>query len=94
MRFVKLALLLLLTAILVVEPVVHSHPLAGNGTEGSGIASSNVCAMCAVAASQITVARVSIVAPSTVADLFVAVAPLHQSLRASRPLASRAPPAA
>jgi hypothetical protein len=94
MRFVRLTLLLLLTAIFVVEPVVHTHPFAGSGSESAGITGSNVCAVCAVAAHQITVARVSIVAPSAVADLFVTIAPLHQSLQGSRPLASRAPPAA
>jgi hypothetical protein len=74
--------------------VVHTHPFAGSGNESAGANGSNVCAVCAVAANQITVARVTIVAPSTVADLFVPVAPIHQSLHASRPLASRAPPAA
>ncbi|HSY51737.1 MAG TPA: hypothetical protein VLC46_23240 [Thermoanaerobaculia bacterium] len=94
MRFVKLALLLLLAMIFIVEPVVHTHPFAGNGSESDGIASSNVCAICAVAAHQITVARVTIAAPATVADLVIAVAPLQQSLSGTRPLASRAPPAA
>jgi len=94
MRFVRLTLLLLLAMIFIVEPVVHTHPLASNGSEGSGIASSNVCAVCAVAAHQITVARVSIVAPATIVDLTITIEPLHQSLHASRPLASRAPPAA
>jgi hypothetical protein len=94
MRFVRLAVLLLLATIIVAEPVVHTHPFAGTGSEGAGIASTSVCAMCAVAAQQITVIRISIAAPAVVADLLVAAAPVHRSLSASRPLASRAPPAA
>lgn len=94
MRFMRLAILLLMTTIIVAEPVVHTHPLTGNGSEGVGIASPAVCAMCAVAAQQITVVRINLVAPFVVADLFVAAAPHHRSLGAARPLPSRAPPAA
>lgn len=90
----RLAILLLLAAIIVAEPVIHTHPLAGNSAEGAGIASPAVCAMCAVAAQQITVVRINLVAPVVVTDLFVAVAPHHRSLGASCPLPSRAPPTA
>jgi hypothetical protein len=82
---------MLLATILVAEPVVHTHPLA---SEGVGIASPAVCAMCAVAAQQITVVQTNIAAPVVVTDLLVEVAPLHRSLNERRPLASRAPPAA
>jgi hypothetical protein len=88
----RLAILLLLTTIIVAEPVIHTHPLTGS--EGVGIASPAVCAMCAVAAQQITVVRINLVAPYVVADLFVAAAPHHLSLGASRSLPSRAPPTA
>ncbi|HEV7487798.1 MAG TPA: hypothetical protein VGQ65_19185 [Thermoanaerobaculia bacterium] len=92
MRLLRLSILLLLATILIAEPVVHSHPLTGN--DGAGIASPTVCALCAVAAQQITVVRTNIAAPSVVADLLVAAAPLPRSLNERRPLASRAPPAA
>jgi len=92
MRLLRLSILLLLATILVVEPVVHSHPLTGS--DGAGIASPAVCALCAVAAQQITVVRTNIAAPVVVSDLLVAAAPLHRSLNERRPLASRAPPAA
>ena len=92
MRFVRLAILLLLATIIVAEPVVHTHPFGGS--EGVGIASPAACALCAVAAQQITVVRTNIAAPAVVADLLVAAAPVHRSLSASRPLASRAPPIA
>jgi hypothetical protein len=87
-----LAILLLLATIIVAEPVVHTHPFGGS--EGVGIASPAVCAMCAVAAQQITVVRTNIAAPVVVADLFFVAAPVQQSLNESCPLASRAPPAA
>jgi hypothetical protein len=92
MRLLRFAILLLLATIIVAEPVIHTHPLAGNGSEGVGIASPTVCAMCAVAAQQITIVRTSIAAPAVVADLFFATAPHHLSLSESCPLPSRAPP--
>lgn len=92
MRFAKFAFLLLLTAILVVEPVVHSHPLTGSATEGVGIASPNVCALCAVAAQQITVTPSVAVAPAIVVDLVIAIETDHHSLNVAPSLPSRAPP--
>ncbi len=92
MRFLRLSILLLLATIIVAETVVHTHPFGGS--EGFGIASPTVCAMCAVAAQQITVVRTNIAAPVVVADLFFVAAPVHQSLNESCPLASRAPPTA
>ena len=92
MRFLRLSILLLLATIIVAEPVVHTHPFGGS--EGVGIASPAACALCAVAAQQITVVQTNIAAPVVVTDLFVVAAPLHQSLNESCPLASRAPPAA
>jgi hypothetical protein len=50
--------------------------------------------MCAVAAQQITVVRNNLAPPAVIADVLVAVTPLHRSLHERRPLASRAPPAA
>lgn len=94
MRLFRLSILLLLATIIVAEPVVHTHPFAGNGNDGVGIASQAVCAMCAVATQQIVVVPTTIAAPIVVAGLFVVAAPLHHSLSESRPLASRAPPAA
>jgi len=91
MRLLRFTMFLLLAAIFVAEPVVHTHPLAADGV---GIASQTVCAMCAVAAQQITVVRTNIAAPLPTTNLFVASAPLHRSLNERRPLASRAPPAA
>jgi hypothetical protein len=91
MRLLRFAVLLVLAAIFVAEPVVHTHPLAGDGV---GIASPTVCAMCAVAAQQLTVVRTNIAAPVVVTDILVAAAPVHRSLNERRPLASRAPPAA
>jgi hypothetical protein len=93
MRFMRLAFLLLLATIFIVEPVVHTHPFA-SGSESGGINSGNICAMCAVAAQQITVVRIHIAAPDLVAHLLIAAEPHLQSLPGSRPLASRAPPAA
>jgi hypothetical protein len=92
MRLLRLSILLLLATIIVAEPVVHTHPFGGS--EGVGIASPAVCALCAVAAQQITVIRTNIVAPLVVVDLLAVVAPVHQSLNESCPLPSRAPPAA
>jgi hypothetical protein len=91
MRLLRLTILLLLATILVAEPVVHTHPLASDGV---GVGATTVCAMCAVAAQQLTVVQTNIAAPAVVADLLVEVAPLHRSLNEHRPLASRAPPAA
>jgi len=90
----RLAILLLLATIIVAEPVVHTHPLAGNGSEGVGIASPAVCAMCAVSAQQITVVRTNVAAPVVITDLLIAAEPHHLSLGTSRSLPSRAPPAA
>jgi len=92
MRFLRLSILLLLATIIVAEPVVHTHPFGGS--EGVGIASPAACALCAVAAQQITVVRTNIAAPLVVIDLLAVVAPVHQSLNESCPLPSRAPPAA
>lgn len=89
MRLLRYAMLLLLTTIIVAEPVVHTHPLA---SEGVGVASQTVCAMCAVSAQQITVVHTTLAPPAIVADLLIAIAPLHRSLNERRPLASRAPP--
>jgi microcystin-dependent protein len=94
MRFVRLTLLLLLTAIFVVEPVVHSHPLAGSATEGVSIASPNVCALCAVAAQQITVAASITVAPAIVVDLVASIETGQPSRTVAPTLPSRAPPLA
>jgi hypothetical protein len=91
MRLLRLTIFLFLAAIFVAEPVVHTHPLAGDGV---GIGSQTVCAMCAVAAQQVTVVRTNIAAPLAVTSIFVVAAPLHRSLNERRPLASRAPPAA
>jgi len=91
MRLLRFAMLLLLTTIIVAEPVVHTHPLA---SEGVGVASPAVCAMCAVAAQQVTVVHTTVAPPAVVADILIAVSPLHRSLHERRPLASRAPPAA
>jgi hypothetical protein len=93
MRLLRLAILLLLATIIVAEPVVHTHPFAGRSGD-SGIAGTSVCALCAVAAQQITVVRTNITAPATAIALVVTTEPLHQSLSESRPLASRAPPIA
>jgi hypothetical protein len=90
MRLLRFTMFLLLAAIFIAEPVVHTHPLSGDGVS---IASQTVCAMCAVAAQQVTVVRTNIAAPLVVTSLFVAAAPLHRSLNERRPLASRAPPA-
>jgi hypothetical protein len=91
MRLLRFAMLLLLATIIIVEPVVHTHPLA---SEGVGVASQTVCAMCAVAAQQVTVIHTDAAPPSSVADVLIAISPLHRSLNERRPLASRAPPAA
>jgi hypothetical protein len=90
MRLLRFAILLLLATILVAEPVVHTHPLA---SDGAGVAST-VCALCAVSAQQVTVVHTDLAPPSVVADILIAVSPLHRSLNERRPLASRAPPAA
>jgi len=94
MRLLRFAILLLLATIIIAEPVIHTHPLAGSSSDGVGIASPAVCAMCAIAAQQITVVRINLVAPVVVTDLFVAAAPHHRSLGSAPPLPSRAPPAA
>ena len=91
MRVLRFAILLLLATIIVAEPVVHTHPFA---SEGVAAGSSTVCAMCAVAAQQITVVHTDLAPPAVVADVLIAVSPLHRSLNERRPLASRAPPAA
>lgn len=91
MRLLRFAMLLLVTTIIVAEPVIHTHPLA---SEGVGVASPTVCAMCAVSAQQTTVIHTDVAPPAVVADILIAVSPLHRSLNERRPLASRAPPAA
>jgi hypothetical protein len=92
MRLLRFAILLLLATIIVAEPVMHSHPLMGS--DGTGIASPAACALCAVTAQQITVIHTNLAPPAVIADILVAVLPLHRSLNEHRPLASRAPPAA
>ena len=91
MRLLRFAILLLLAMIIVAEPVVHTHPLA---SEGVGAAGSTVCAMCAVAAQQVTVVHTNVAPHAVVADILIAVSPRHRSLNERRHLASRAPPAA
>ncbi len=93
MRFLRFAILLLLATVIVAEPTVHTHPFA-LGRSDAGIAGTTACALCAVAAQQITVARTNITAPALIVAVVVAVSPLQQSLCESRPLASRAPPSA
>jgi hypothetical protein len=95
MRLLRIAILLLLATVIVAEPVVHTHPFAVSGSgSDAGIAGTTACALCAVAAQQITVVRTNVTAPAVVIAIVVAVSPLPQSLCESRPLASRAPPTA
>jgi hypothetical protein len=91
MRLLRFAILMLLATIIVAEPVVHTHPFASDGAVVNG---PNVCAMCAVAAQQITVVHTNVAPPAVVANILITVAPLHRSLHERRPLASRAPPTA
>jgi len=78
--------------LLLAEPLFHSHPLGGG--EPGGIAAPSVCAICAVAAQDVSVVRAVIVAPSTVVDQLIAepLAGISADVPSAR--ASRAPPAA
>jgi len=92
MRPLRLVILLLLAAILVAEPIVHTHPIVGGGD--SGLSTPSVCAICSVAAQQMTVMRVLIHAPMVVVDCASAAEPRWHSTDVPLPRASRAPPAA
>lgn len=92
MRPLRFAILLLLAAILVAEPIVHTHPIVGGGD--SGISTPSVCAICAVAAQQITVVRLLLDAPLLVVDRVAAAEPQWHSVDVPLQRASRAPPAA
>jgi len=87
-------LLLAIAALLVVEPLIHSHPLNGGGKDAGSVTAPSVCAICAVAAQHITVARAFIPAPAIVVEHLIAFAPVAHSADLPLPRASRAPPAA
>lgn len=85
--------MLALAALVVLAPLLHSHPLDSEDA-ARGISNPSVCAICAVAAQQITVIRSVIPAPAIVADHVVTLTPHHRSVDVALPLASRAPPQA
>ncbi len=93
MRLLRLTVLLLLATIVVVEPVVHSHPLLPDAG-GSGLSSPNICAICAVGAEHAVMSPAVLVAPVIVIDDVAPQRAQAATAEVSVSLASRAPPAA
>ena len=94
MRPFRFMIVLLLAAILFAEPVMHAHPITGNSGGRSSVTSTKTCALCAVAAQQITVVRSVATAPVHVVDCLIDTRPHPHSVHAFLALPSRAPPAA
>jgi disulfide bond formation protein DsbB len=78
--------LLLLAAILAVEPLLHEHPLQQSPD-------AVVCAACAAGTGQVAVAPPAVAAPLAVTYRLVAVTVACPSFDAPLSLPSRAPPA-
>jgi hypothetical protein len=93
MRSVRLSILLLLATIIVAAPVIHTHPFAGSGSDGAGVASPNICAMCAVGNGQ-AVLTVPLVTTLVVTARVIPVSIDSESAARTAPGTSRAPPAA
>ncbi|HEY6141684.1 MAG TPA: hypothetical protein VI670_28315 [Thermoanaerobaculia bacterium] len=82
----RLPLLIVAIAFLVaLEPVVHSHPAAGNG---------GICAVCAAGPTQLPTTIPAVAAPAVIISVVAAQPISQQSASVALPLASRAPPAA
>jgi hypothetical protein len=82
----RLPLLIVAIAFLVaLEPVVHSHPAAGNGS---------ICAVCAAGPTQLPTTVPAVVAPAIIVSVVAAQPISQQSASVVLPRASRAPPAA
>ncbi len=94
MRLVRLTGLLIVTAMLVVVPVLHSHPLLAGSDDGDGLSSHSICAICAVGAASAVLSAVVVVAPVLVIEQLAAAKASMVSLEVPLALAARAPPAA
>ena len=96
MRPVRVAILLILAAFLVGEPVVHTHPLVPqpSGNDANGVSTPNVCAVCAVGADRVIVDYTGAAPARIVVDRLVPVTIEAASADTSLPSSSRAPPSA
>lgn len=93
MRLVRLAILVLLAAVITAEPVVHTHPLgAQTASEANGLSTPNICGVCAVGTDRIIVDGPAVVPPPVVVERLVATTPAAMSVDAPLRAASRAPP--
>ncbi len=94
MRPARAAILLILTAFLAGEPVVHTHPLAPRPSDSAANGTPNVCAVCAVGADRIVLDDTAVAPHCVVVDRLVPVAIEAPSADTGLPSSSRAPPAA
>jgi hypothetical protein len=96
MRRGLFVLVLLLAAILAVEPAVHTHPITSGTAEGDCVSAQTLirCSLCATATT-----RVLFAPPELIAPVAISVAPVTLIARVAPqtvviPLPARAPPAA
>lgn len=96
MARLKLAIVLLLAAIVAAEPTLHNHPLIpGQGGDSATMApQQTICAACAISAGGISLDPPAVSAPTTtIAYSLAALTVLAADRRPAIPLPSRAPPA-
>ena len=89
---VQLGLVLVLAAILAVEPPLHQHSLIPGADSDGG--RSQLCALCVAGPARIVSLAPSIAIPIAVAFVPVEVRPIAPSIDARGPVPSRAPPIA
>lgn len=95
MRLLRLSILLLLAMIIIAEPVIHTHPLQQAVTDDGSISlsTSNICAICAVSASQV-LPKLPVVTVRVLTSRVVEVTIACESADRTAPGTSRAPPTA
>lgn len=86
MRRAGFIFIVLIAAAIMFEPLLHTHPLSEKAQL--------TCAVCVNAVGRITPLTAAPIVPMVVVALMAALAVPPTILRAYRPLASRAPPAA
>ena len=88
-------IVLLLAALIVAVPVMHTHPLlpAIAGSDATGLSASSVCAICAVGAGQI-VLSLPVVTVLVVTARVIEISIDSESADRTAPGTSRAPPTA
>lgn|SRR5436309_8007492 len=84
-------LVLLIAALLAVEPLLHHHPLQTHATNAAAASS---CAICATFTGRLPIAAPTVPAPQAIVALVVAPVVITIAVLTFSPRASRAPPAA